>query len=48
MARGRCRVVLAQPGGMAWNVFDGEILKLAHSFPDFCDAQSLEGREDMR
>ena len=33
--------VLAQPGGVAWNVFDGEILKLARSFPDFCDAQAL-------
>jgi fumarate reductase flavoprotein subunit len=31
--------VLAQPGGMAWNVFDEPILKLARSFPDFCDAE---------
>ena len=31
--------VLAQPGGVAWNVFDGEILKLARGFPDFCDAE---------
>jgi fumarate reductase flavoprotein subunit len=31
--------VLAQPGGVAWNVFDGEILKLARTFPDFCDAE---------
>jgi fumarate reductase flavoprotein subunit len=33
--------VLAQPGGVAWNVFDGEILKLARSFPDFCDAEQM-------
>ena len=32
--------VLAQPGGVAWNVFDGEILKLARTFPDFCDAEA--------
>ena len=32
--------VLAQPGGVAWNVFDGEILKLARTFPDFCDAET--------
>ncbi len=31
--------VLAQPGGVAWNVFDGAILKLARTFPDFCDAE---------
>ena len=31
--------VLAQPGGVAWNVFDDEILKLARGFPDFCDAE---------
>ena len=33
--------VLAQPGGVAWNVFDGAILKLARTFPDFCDAERL-------
>ncbi len=33
--------VLAQPGGVAWNVFDGELLTLARSFPDFCDAESM-------
>ena len=33
--------VLAQPGGVAWNVFDGEILKLARTFPDFCEAESM-------
>ena len=32
--------VLAQPGGVAWNVFDDEILKLARTFPDFCDAEA--------
>lgn len=32
--------VLAQPGGIAWNVFDGELLTLARSFPDFCEAES--------
>ena len=32
--------VLAQPGCVAWNVFDGEILKLARGFPDFCDAEA--------
>jgi fumarate reductase flavoprotein subunit len=31
--------VLAQPGGVAWNVFDGPLLKLARSFPDFCAAE---------
>jgi fumarate reductase flavoprotein subunit len=31
--------VLGQPGGIAWNVFDGELLALARSFPDFCDAE---------
>ena len=33
--------VLAQPGGVAWNVFDGEILTLARSFPDFCEAEKM-------
>lgn len=32
--------VLAQPGGMAWLVFDDEILALARSFPDFREAES--------
>lgn len=31
--------VLAQPGGVAWNVFDGLILELARGFPDFCAAE---------
>jgi fumarate reductase flavoprotein subunit len=31
--------VLAQPGGVAWNVFDGPILELARGFPDFCVAE---------
>jgi fumarate reductase flavoprotein subunit len=32
--------VLAQPGGVAWNVFDAPILELARSFPDFCAAEA--------
>ena len=31
--------VLAQPGGVAWNGSDSKILKLARTFPDFCDAE---------
>ena len=31
--------VLAQPGGVAWNVFDRPILELARGFPDFCAAE---------
>jgi len=32
--------VLAQPGGIAWNVFDTPLLALAHGFPDFCEAEA--------
>ncbi|MDR6888254.1 MULTISPECIES: FAD-dependent oxidoreductase [Variovorax] len=32
--------VLAQPGGIAWNVFDMPLLALARGFPDFCDAEA--------
>ncbi|MBO9651844.1 MAG: FAD-dependent oxidoreductase [Variovorax sp.] len=32
--------VLAQPGGVAWNVFDAPLLELARGFPDFCDAEA--------
>lgn len=32
--------VLAQPGGIAWNVFDTRLLALAREFPDFRDAES--------
>lgn len=32
--------VLAQPGGIAWNVFDTPLLTLARGFPDFCDAEA--------
>ncbi len=32
--------VLAQPGGVAWNVFDEKLLALARTFPDFCAAES--------
>ncbi len=31
--------VLAQPGGIAWNVFDDRLLALGRSFPDFVDAE---------
>jgi fumarate reductase flavoprotein subunit len=31
--------VLAQPGGIAWNVFGERLLALARSFPDFCAAE---------
>lgn len=32
--------VLAQPGSVAWNVFDEKLLKLARTFPDFCAAEN--------
>ena len=32
--------VLAQPGGVAWNVFDDALLAFAQDFPDFVSAQS--------
>ena len=32
--------VLAQPGGIAWNVFDAPLLALTRGFPDFCDAEA--------
>jgi len=32
--------VLAQPGAVAWNVFDEPLLKLARGFPDFCEAEA--------
>ena len=32
--------VLAQPGGVAWNVFDDTLLAFARSFPDFRDAEA--------
>ena len=32
--------VLAQPGSIAWNVFDEPLLQFARGFPDFCDAES--------
>ncbi len=32
--------VLAQPNGVAWNVFDAPLLALAQTFPDFCEAQT--------
>ena len=30
--------VLAQPGGIAWNIFDDRIHRFALGFPDYCDA----------
>lgn len=32
--------VLAQPGGIAWNVFDAPLLNLARGFPDFVEAEA--------
>ena len=32
--------VLAQPGGIAWNVFDDRLLALGRSFPDFVAAEA--------
>lgn len=32
--------VLAQPGGIAWDVFDDRLLTLARSFPDFREAET--------
>ncbi len=32
--------VLAQPGGVAWNVFDQRLLALGRGFPDFVDAEA--------
>lgn len=32
--------VLAQPGGVAWNVFDDRLLALGRGFPDFVAAES--------
>ena len=32
--------VLAQPGGIAWNVFDEALLRMAQEFPDFVQAQA--------
>ncbi len=31
--------VLAQPGGIAWNIFDARLLAFARGFPDFRDAE---------
>lgn len=32
--------VLAQPGGLAWNLFDGRLLALGRTFPDFVAAEA--------
>jgi fumarate reductase flavoprotein subunit len=45
--------VLAQPGGVAWNVIDQEGLQLARTFPDFVEAEKaravkpLEGYREL-
>ncbi|MCX7168396.1 MAG: FAD-dependent oxidoreductase [Rhodocyclales bacterium] len=33
--------VLAQSGGVAWNVFDEALLRFARGFPDFCEAEAV-------
>jgi fumarate reductase flavoprotein subunit len=38
--------VRAQPGGVAWLVFDDEILTLARTFADFRDAEAAGARRD--
>ena len=35
--------VLAQPQGIAFNVFDAPLLELARTFPDFCELERLGG-----
>ncbi|CAB3631001.1 FAD-dependent oxidoreductase [Achromobacter pestifer] len=37
--------VLAQPGGVAWNVFDDRTLALARGFPDFVAAEAGHARK---
>lgn len=32
--------VLAQPGSVAWNVFDEALLSFVRGFPDFCEAEA--------
>lgn len=36
--------VLAQPGGVAWNVFDDRLLALGRGFPDFVAAEAAGAR----
>lgn len=38
--------VLAQPGGVAWNVFDDRLLALAREFPDFREAEAVGALRD--
>ena len=38
--------VLAQPGGVAWNVFDDTLLHMAQEFPDFVQAQEAGAVQD--
>jgi fumarate reductase flavoprotein subunit len=42
--------VLAQPGAIAWNVFDEPVLALARTFPDYVEAEkagALRSAEDL-
>jgi fumarate reductase flavoprotein subunit len=38
--------VLAQPGGIAWDVFDDRLLALARGFPDFVEAERAGALRD--
>ena len=40
--------VLAQPGGIAWNVFDARLLALARGFPDFVAAEAAGAVREAR
>ena len=40
--------VLAQPGGVAWNVFDTPLLALARRFPDFVAAEAAGAVREAR
>ena len=40
--------VLAQPGRVAWNVFDDALLAFARQFPDFRDAQAAGAVHDAK
>ena len=39
--------VLAQPDGVAWNVFDDQALALVRDFPDFQAARAARVRDDV-
>jgi len=40
--------VLAQPGSIAWNVFDARLLALARGFPDFVAAEAAGAVREAR